>query len=437
MFEAFFQLFGSDSFLMVFKVLYYFSFVFVPLVLITTLWDLWVQYRRALFFEKQSYILLEIKLPKDIFKSPRAMEFCLDSLHSTLKEANWYEKYWKGQVRDSYSLEIVSIDGTVHFYIWARKGDKNKIEANLYSQYPGIEIYEVPDYTLPVVYNPDINSMWMTEFKLSKPDAFPIKTYIDYGMEKDPKEEFKIDPMTPLIEFLGSLPRGNQAWIQIIIRAHKAEEKDPGKTLKTWKIWETWKMEDKWDFLEKKDFMWKEAATKEIETLIEKGKGTKGDDGKIIPGSTRFLTEDEQSTIKALGRSISKKGFDTGIRLIYMAPNDIFSMNNLGGLVGGIMHFNSSMNGFALTGTTSPKYKHLLLAWKDRSKKLLDGEKQNFLDAYKRRAYFYKPYNRAKFFVLNTEELATLFHLPGGVSTTPTFTRIESRKGEAPANLPV
>lgn len=437
MFEPYIQFFGNSNVLHTLKVLYYVSFIFVPFMLIVIVWDLWVQYIRALFFAKQEYIVLEIKLPKEIFKSPRAMEFCIDSLWSILKEKNWYEKYWKGQVRDTFSLEIASIDGAVHFYIWARKGDKNKIEVNLYSQYPGIEIFEVPDYTLPMTYEPEVNSMWISELKLTEADAFPIKTYVDYGMDKDPKEEVKIDPITPLIEFLGSLTRGNQAWIQIIIRAHKAEEKDPDKTFTKWKIWETWNIEDVWDFQKKKDFMWKEGAKKEIETLIAKGKGEKGEDGKIIPGSTRFLTEDEQNTIKALGRSISKKGFDTGIRLIYIAPKDIFDINNLGGFTGGIMHFNSSMNGFSLTGTLSSKYKLFWLAWKDRNPKKINREKLEFLEAYKKRAYFYKPHKREKYFVLNTEELATLFHLPGGVSSTPTFTRIESRKGEAPANLPV
>jgi len=419
------------------RILFYISFFAIPIFLLVIIWELWVDYRRALFFAKQTYILLEIKLPKEIFKSPRAMEFCIDSLYTTLGEGNWYEKYWKGMVRSSYSLEITSIDGAVHFYIWTKKGDQKKIEANLYSQYPGIEIYEVPDYTLPVSYDPRVNGMWVTEFKLTKPDAFPIKTYIDYGLDKDPKEEFKIDPITPLIEYLGSMSRGHQAWIQIIIRAHKAEQKDPDKTFAKWKIWETWSISDVWDFQKRKDLMWEEGAKAEIEKLIAKGKGEKGEDGKIIPGSTRFLTEDEQNTIKALGRSISKKGFDVGMRLIYTAPKDIFDMGNLGGLIGGIMHFNSPMNGFSLTGTSSLKYKHFLLSWKDRNKKIFDAEKQDFLDAYKRRAYFNKPYKRETFFVLNTEELATLFHLPGGVSSTPTFGRIESRKGEAPTNLPV
>ena len=437
MFESLIHLFQNDGALLTLKILYYLSFVFIPFVLVNTTWYLWVQYRRALFFAEQEYILLEIKLPREIYKSPKAMEFCIDNLWTVASERNWYEKYWKGQVRSSYSLEIVSIDGAVHFYIWAKKGDKNKIEADLYSQYPGIEIYQVSDYTATVNYNPEMNDMAMTEFKLTKADAFPIKTYIDYGMDKDPKEEHKIDPMTPLIEFLGSLQRGHQAWIQIIIKAHKAEQKDPQKTLKTWKFLETLKLEDFWDFQKRKDFIWEEKAKKEIEDVIKKGKGEIGPDGKTILGSTRFLTEDEQNTIKALGRSISKKGFDTGIRLIYIAQKDVFDKGNMGGLVGGIMHFNSSMNGFKKTGTTSSKYEHFLLVWKDRNKKILEAEKRNFLDAYKRRAYFYPPFKRKDIFVLNTEELATLFHLPGAVSITPTFTRIESRKGEAPANLPV
>ncbi|MSU45012.1 MAG: hypothetical protein EXS47_00045 [Candidatus Zambryskibacteria bacterium] len=436
MIDPFIDFFTLPSVLLILKIIYYTSYVWVPVFLIIILWNYWVDYRRALFFAKQKYVLLEIKLPREIFKSPKAMEFCIAALYSTLGEANWFEKFWKGQVRVSHSLEIVSIEGAVYFFIWSRKDTKNQIESNLYSQYPGVEIYEVPDYTLPTSFDPEVSGMWMTEFKLTESDAFPIKTYIDYGMDKDPDEEYKIDPITPLIEFLGSLSPGNQVWIQIIIRAHIAEEKDTDKTFSKWKIWSSWKMEDKWDFMKKKDFRWKEAAKTEIEKIISKAKGEKDKEGKAIPGTVRQLTDTEKETINALERSISKKGFDTGIRVIYIAPKDVFTMGNVGGIVGGIMHFNSHLNGFQPTGTNSLKYKHLLLAWKDRSPKLLNAEKQEFLDAYKRRAYFHKPHVRPHF-VLNTEELATLFHLPGSVSATPTFGRIESKKGQAPANLPV
>ncbi|MEQ1561172.1 MAG: hypothetical protein ABL899_00450 [Nitrospira sp.] len=401
---------------MTLKILYYSSYFWIPAILLFATYELWLDYVRALFFAKQTYILLEIKLPREMFKSPKAAEFFIAGLYNTLGEGNWFEVLWKGQVRASFSLEIVSIDGAVHFFIWTRKGGKNQIEANIYSQFPGVEIYEVPDYTLPINYDPEVNSLWATEFDLTGKDYFPIKTYIDYGMDKDPKEEFKIDPMTPLIEAMGALTRGNQAWLQIIIRAHKKEDIDPKTGEET-------------------DLRWKNGAQEEIDKIITKSKGEKDKEGKLIPGTGRPLTDLEKEAINALGRSVSKNGFDVGMRMIYTGTKDVFSMNNVGGLVGGIMHFNSPLNGFKPARGSAPKHKKLF-AWKDRSPKKIGAEKQEMLDAYKKRAYFYRPHKRP-WFVLNTEELATLYHFPGGVSTTPTFTRIESRKAEAPANLPI
>lgn len=436
MFDSLISLFGGDQFIVIMKVLYYASWVFVPLALISIAWELWVDYRRALFFASTETVVLEIKVPRDVFKSPRAAEFFINALWQGVGEKNWFEKYWQGKVRAWSSLEIAAIDGTVHFYIWIRKSMRNPLEANLYSQYPGIEIQQVPDYTLPVSYNPDKISLWISEYELTKSDAYPIKTYVDYGMDKDPKEEYKIDPLTPLIEFLGNLGRGHQAWIQIILRKHGAEDEDPTKNWGNAKIWKTFRPKDIWDRYEKKDLRWKEAAKAEIDKIIASVKGEKGADGKLIPGTGRQLTEVEKDTISALDRSVSKNGFDVGIRSLYFAPKDIFSISNVGGIVGGITHFNSHLNGFRPTRGSDERYSNVFIAWMKRSDKKRNAEKQEMLDAYKRRAYFYKPYMRPHF-ILNTEELATIYHFPGGVSTTPTFTRIESRKAEAPVNIPI
>lgn len=436
MFSFLIKFFTDPNILQVFKWLYYSAYILVPIGLLSIAWEVWIAYVRALFFAKTEYVLLEIRLPRDIFKSPAAMEFCLTSLHQTGGEKNWYEKFWQGKVRAWSSLEIVSIDGSVHFFIWTRKSMKNVLESNLYSQYPGIEIYEVPDYTLPVSYNPEMNSMWASEFDLTGADVFPIKTYIDYGMDKNPEEEYKIDPMTPLIEFLGSLGRGQQVWIQIIVRAHVAEDKDPSKNWSNAKIWTTLRPNDIWDRWAKKDLRWKESAQAEIDKIITKAKGEKDKEGKIIPGTGRQLTEVEKDTVTALARSVSKKGFDVGIRSVYVAPKDVFSADNLGGIIGGITHFNSHLNGFKPARSSDERFTNIFLAWKKRSEKKRNDEKQYLLDAYKRRAYFYSPY-KSPYFILNTEELATMFHLPGGVSATPTFARVESKKSEAPTNLPV
>jgi len=48
--------------------------------------------------------------------------------------------------------------------------------------------------------------MWI---QASEDQALPIKTYEDYGLGKDPKEELKVDPITPLIELLGTLGKAS------------------------------------------------------------------------------------------------------------------------------------------------------------------------------------------------------------------------------------
>lgn len=430
------DIFSSDNFLLVFKFLYWTSFIWLPLAVIIIVVELWVRYVQAYFLAKQNHVLLEVKLPKDVFKSPHAAEFFINSMFQTGGEKNWFERYWNGSVRPWFSLEIAAINGFVHFFIWTRVGFRNLIESNIYSQYPGVEIYEVPDYSLDINYDPERYSMWASEFDLTKEDAFPIKTYIDYGMDRDPKEEYKIDPMTPLIEYFGTVPRDSQAWVQILLRAHKAEEKDPDKSWSNAKLFKTFKPSDIWDRWEKKDIRWKEMAKKKVNEIVEGAKGEKGPDGKFLPGTGRQLTETEKETISALNRSVSKNGYDVGIRAVYVAPKDSFSPTYIGGIIKSITHFNSHLNGFRPARDVEDRYSNFFLLWKMRPAKKIHEEKSDLLDKFKRRAYFHKP-NKSPHFILNSEEIATLYHFPGGVSGTPSFARVESRKSEPPSNIPV
>jgi hypothetical protein len=423
-FRPFIDLFTNPNFVMVLGYLYKSAFIWLPIILIVVGVDLWINYARSRYIAKQKYVLLEVRLPKEIYKSPRAAEFFISGMFKKDFERNWYEKYYLGQTRQDFSLEIASIDGGVHFFIRTRAAQRPIIEANIYSQYPGIEIYEVEDYTLPFSFDPEKQGLIAFEFDLVKPDVYPIKTYVDYGMDKDPKEEFKIDPLTPLIEFMSSLGKGHQAWFQIILRAHVSgvNVKDPVT---------------KQSYVADKKL--EDAAQDEIKRIQDSAKGEKDKDGKIIPGTGRFLNDVETETIKALARSASKNAFDVGMRIIYTAPKDIYVAGNIGGMVGGITHLNSNnLNGFKPARGSSdirPFFNNTFGFNVPRSDKVRNEERQNMVDAYKRRAYFYAPYKRPHF-VLNSEELATLFHFPGSVSAAPTLGRIGSKKSEAPSNLP-
>jgi hypothetical protein len=177
-----------------------------------------------------------------------------------------------------------------------------------------------------------------------------------------------------------------------------------------------------------------ENAKEEIKKIQEKTKGEKGEDGK--PGPARRSTKGEDDVIYALERSISKLGFDVGIRAIYTAPKDIFVSGNVAGIIGGLRNYNSNnLNGFR--PQPYPEGEYELFPFIKRPARTINKEKRKILDAYKHRAYFYNEFKRPTF-VLNTEELATIYHFPaGGLETSPSFARIGSKKSEAPSNLPV
>lgn len=394
-----------------------------PILLVVALffiaWPIWVKYVRAKFFFSQKYVLLEIRLPKDVFKSPQAMELFLTSLHQTGGEGTWYNKYWLGMTRSWFSLEMISVEGQVKFFIWMRAANKNFTESSLYAQFPGIEITEKDDYARTVHSEPSENGIWACELQLTKEDAYPIKTYIDYKLDKDPKEEFKVDPLAPFLEYLGSVGPNQQVWIQILVRAHKKEARLAGHL---WKTTDRWK-DDAYVIINKillRNAKTKVAGEENPETGFSK-----------MPS----ITSGEKDIVEAIERSLTKQAFDVGIRCVYIAKNGFFNPSNIGGILGSFKQFSTEhLNGFR----PNSDYFHAQYdyPWQDYKNIRRNRWSKMALMAYKRRSYFYPPFER-RGFVLNTEELATIFHFPGQVAGTPTLSRIPSKKSEAPTNLPI
>ncbi|MFH0846152.1 MAG: hypothetical protein V1851_01990 [Patescibacteria group bacterium] len=399
----------------VLNILYLFMPFWLPFFLVIIFWHLWLDYVRTEFANKQDYKLLEIKLPNEIRKTPLAMELFLNALFQTGGEGTWYAKYILGKSRPTFSLELISFEGQVKFFIWTRGLWKDLIEAQIYAQYPDIEIYEVPNYTSFVKYDPNYLSLWGSEFKLIKADFYPIKTYVDYGMENSlTKEEEKIDPITPILEFLGSVGEGQQLWLQIIVKAHKKER----RVKLSWK--ERWK---KKVWSEAED--WRDQGMKEVKELVKKVLVDEKDPSK----GYRMMTKGETNVVAAIERSVSKHSFDCNIRGIYLTEKDKFKPINISGLLGTFKQYNSlDLNGFKPTAVTDFDY-----PWQDYKGIRVNKLKKEIFNRYKRRDFSddYEP------FVLNTEELATIYHFPGGVAQTPSFSRLTSKKAEAPFNLPI
>ncbi|HEY0980117.1 MAG TPA: hypothetical protein VGE18_01765 [Candidatus Paceibacterota bacterium] len=399
-------------------------------ILVTLAWNLWLSYLQTIFLGKIKWVLLEVKPPKEVFKSPLAMELVLNSLYQTGGVGNWYQKYWQGNVRNYFSLEIVSTEGALHFYIRTSEKFKKLIESQIYAQYPQAEVMEVEDYTnrIPEFKKDGPIGVWGLNLALTKEDPYPIKTYIDFGLDRavgSLAEEERIDPITPTLEFMGSIGAGEHIWMQIIVRGDTARFTVDGKEGKKWTD-----------------------AAKDVIKKFNEGLKEKDAEGKII--GSRRATKGELAVIEAIERNANKYGFDAGIRLLYVTNPDRFDANRIPGIMGMLRQYGSAdFNGFKPDGPSITGGHDF--PWQDMFGKKTLERKGEILEEYKKRKYFYGDFDLSnpmtyfshpntsgkKPFILSTEELATLYHLPGRVAETPTFERIESKKAEAPGNLPI
>lgn len=375
----------------------------LPVVLGAVFWKYWVTYIRSNYIHNQEHVVLEVRLPREIQKSPRAMEAVFDGLHLKPGESTFIDKYIKGKIRPWFSFELASIEGNVRFFVWTRAFMQKQVQNQIYAQYPDLEILEVDDYTNAVADDLSTYNIWGCDFKLSESSEpyLPIKTYVDYGLDKDPKEEYKIDPVANVLETLASLGPGEQMWVQIMFQVSRVS--------------------------------WKEKVREAVETIKKEATPEYVSESGTAMSGFPNPTQEQKDKMEALTRKLSKNGFDCGIRGLYIAETAQFDPSRIPALTSMFKQFSSNeLNGIVPTrGMTKFDY-----PWQDFRERRQNRTRRELLDAFKRRAYFYPPYETESF-VLNSEELATLYHYPGRAIQAPTLGRIPSTRAAPPTDLPV
>ena len=192
--------------------------IWLPVVSVIGGWKAWIWYTRASFIAGLDNMLLEVKFPRDIVKSPRAMEEVLTKLWTDSGETTFFNRVFQGQARPWFSLEMASFGGEVHFYIWCRREWREVVESAMYAQYPEVELTEAEDYASKFAYDPDVHECFCTDWRYEpRNDAYQFRSYIDFELDTDPKEEYKVDPLAQVIERLSSIKPEEQMWMQIII----------------------------------------------------------------------------------------------------------------------------------------------------------------------------------------------------------------------------
>lgn len=390
----------------------------------------WVEYRhQTRYLNRWQWVLFAVDIPALFIQSPKAVEqiFAHLSGADTIPHSI-EEKFWQGKRPKWFSFEIISIEGYIQFLIRTEAEFRDLVEAAVYAQYPEAEITEVEDYVglIPDYYPHADYDVMGVEFKLAEADAYPIRTYpyFEYSISKD---QVFSDPMAALLENFSRLGHGEHLWMQIIIESTSSSWKKKGIEL-----------------------------VKEIVAGKKRGQGSvvesilnvpnavardmlhawnwdwEAEEGRAAArpepvGKVSELTPGLKATVEAIEEKISRIGFKSKVRALYAARKDVYAPNRcLNGLVGAMNQFHTQNRNAVVPHSKT------LINYDLWGRKTL-WKKNRFVRAFKKR----KIRAVATPYILNIEELATIWHFPLPFVKTPLMSKASAKRAEPPPGLPV
>lgn len=337
-------------------------------------------------------ILLSIQLPKENEKTPIAAEQMFASLHGLLK--------FTPDIREHLSLEIASGGDGIRFYVFTPIRFRAFVEGQIYAQYPDAEIKEATDYTKapPVGMVPAAN-----EIALAKDSLFPLKTFRD----------FEVDPLAAVTGAVGSVGPGEQVWLQILFRP----------------VDDGWQ-EDGHHYVEMIRSGEEPVSLDAKQIAVDVAKSTLSHAGSVVSMAMRGpqpvdthapsahlapkLSAGVELDLKMIENKLSKMGFEVKIRVLAFAKDTNTANHRLNAVVASFQQFSTaSLNSFETRMVPDPA--HELKRYQARELNESDeGE-----------------------FILNIEEMASIYHMPNIAVETPTIAWTRAKKGEPPLNLPL
>lgn len=398
---------------------------FFPL-LVWMCWKGWHRWRMNAFSMSRTFVLMAIDVPKLNEQSMKAVEHIISALHGIQFGPNFYEKYWLGLTGDSFSLEIVSIDGYIQYFVRCDGYNVQLVKGAIFAQFPDAEIVEVEDYVrnVPQEYPNESHELWGTEFTLLKDASFPLRTYEHF---EHSLTGIYADPAAALLELMSRISPGEQIWLQYIVTPAGAQSYDAGVKMVDELIGRS--SGGSVTNLDKAIYAPLQGIGMIGDAVFGQGEreGLGADEGS--DGNFLNMTTGEKVIVEEIQKKISRLAFETKIRLIYVARKEVydgwrvagsmlgamkqFSTRDLNALIPGSHTFTGGVQYIFPTPRNNARKNKLMIGYRKRSN--LWGEKR---------------------YALSDVELATLWHFPTETVRAPLVTATESKKSEPPRQLP-
>ncbi|HZJ41756.1 MAG TPA: DUF87 domain-containing protein [Patescibacteria group bacterium] len=292
---------------------------------------------------------------------------------------------WLSGRQDHVSFEIVANSRKIDFYFACLPDDFRYLEQQIHAQYPAAAIELIEDYN-------SFNARGYTVaifLKTVKSFIFPIKTY----------QEMEVDPMSSIINVLSKLEKGESLTIQYLVRS----------SLGTWhgKVRKTVAK-----ILEKNSVAdgLKSNSLDAIFSIFNSNPKKKLEAGE--PRQEKRLTAVEEEMLKKIEEKNLKAGLDVNVRVLSFALTKEKANRYLENITSAFAEYNNFSYGNSFS----------------RSKK---RDQQKII-----KDFIYRYFRERNSFLLNSEELASIFHLPLRSVETPNISWLNAKTAPAPADTP-
>ncbi len=406
------------------------GWVIILIVMIVELYKSWLDARQGQFQSKWKFVYLAIDIPRNNELTPKAVENIFSTIAGAQSNPNLIEKYWHGKTQESFSFELVSLEGYTQFIIRTPSHFRDLVEASVYAQYPDAEITEVEDYTKNYAglrFPNDTYNLWGTELILTKDYPYPIKTYPEF--EHTLSQAF-IDPMGAILEIMSRMSEGEQLWLQIVVTplkqpgwgevAKKTVTELMGKKYEAPKTF--------WSAIDK-PLEILGGISKEFTSQIfgPGGEETKKEDAA---NKMQNLSPGERSVLERVQGKLGKPAFAFKFRVVYLGKKEVFNKGKgVTGIMGALQQFNTAdANGFKGGPKTKTGADYFQVG------KKVAVKQNRILKYYYKRDNSHGEENKNLF--LNVEELASIWHFPVITVKATQVEKIDAKKAAPPTHLP-
>lgn len=275
------------------------------------------------------------------------------------------------------SFEIVGTRKGIYFLVICNKRYTDFIQNQIYAQYPTANISAVDDYAFTVDKLDPGQYFTHREITLEKGFYLPIKTFAS----------FEVDPLASITGAIAKLPEDHQAWIQVVFRP----------------------INSSWQTMGKK--------------YVNSQKNKVDSEGHKVG-----LESGDSEELKEIERKNTKVGFQFLIRIVTIGRDEVEIHKVADDIVASFKQFQTPH----LNSLTLKKEKKSLLH--PTKKVFLRNRLENKLTQLDK--YFYRYLSENHKSILNTEELASIVHLPSVSVETPNIAWSRSKKLPFPNNIP-